>query len=81
MLNITYGERKTSIWVREKTQVTDVIEQVRRRAGHFSRIRGNRWTLRLTTWKPHERKRPEEDRLDGGETNKSTSGRVPSGRG
>ncbi|KAK2163827.1 hypothetical protein NP493_1448g00020 [Ridgeia piscesae] len=31
MLNITYRERKTNIWVREKTKVTDVIEQVRRR--------------------------------------------------
>ena len=30
MLNITYQNRKTNIWVREKTKVTDVIEQVRR---------------------------------------------------
>ncbi|KAK2190367.1 hypothetical protein NP493_82g00031 [Ridgeia piscesae] len=55
MLNITYRDRKTNIWVREKTKVTDVIEQVRRRkwtwAGHVSRIRDNRWTLRITTWK------------------------------
>ena len=45
MLNITYRDRKTNIWVREKTKVTDVIEQVRRRnwtwAGHVSRIRDN----------------------------------------
>ena len=27
MLNITYRDRKTNIWVREKTNVTDVIEQ------------------------------------------------------
>ncbi|KAK2183438.1 hypothetical protein NP493_312g04010 [Ridgeia piscesae] len=26
MLNITYRDRKTNIWVREKTKVTDVIE-------------------------------------------------------
>ena len=36
--------------------------QVRRRkwtwAGHVSRIQDNRWTLRITTWKPYERKRP-----------------------
>ena len=61
MLNITYRDRKTNIWVREKTKVTDVIEQVRRRkwtrAGHVSRIRDNRWTLRITAWKPYERKR------------------------
>ncbi len=62
MLNITYGDRKTNIWVREKTKVTDVIEQVRRRkwtwAGHVSRIRDNGWTLRITTWKLYLRKRP-----------------------
>ena len=30
MLNITYRDRKTNIWVREKTKVTEVIEQFRR---------------------------------------------------
>ena len=38
MLKITYLDRKTNIWVREKIQVIDVIEQVRRQkwswAGH-----------------------------------------------
>ena len=61
-LNITYQDRKTNIWVREKTKVTDVIEQVRRPkltwTGHVSRIRDSRWTLRITTWKPYEIKRP-----------------------
>ena len=46
MLNIIYRDRKTNIWVREKTKVTDVIERVKRRkwtcAGHVSRIRDNR---------------------------------------
>jgi hypothetical protein len=41
MLNITYRERKTNIWIREKTKVTDSTEQVGRRkwawAGHVSR--------------------------------------------
>ena len=59
MLNITYRDLKKTIWVRKKTKVTDVIEQVRRRkwtwAEHVSRIRDNRWTLRITTWKPYER--------------------------
>ena len=27
MLNITYRDRNTNIWVREKTKVTDVIEK------------------------------------------------------
>ena len=41
----------TNIWVWEKTTVTDVIEKV-------SRIRDNRWTLCITTWKPYKRNRP-----------------------
>ena len=86
MLNITYQDRKTNIWVREKTKVTDVIEQVRRRkwtwAEHVSMIRDNRWTVHITTWKPYERKRPTRgrpvrrwrDELD-------DYWKVPSGRG
>ena len=62
MLNITYRDRKINIWVREKTKVPDVIEQVRRRkwtrARHVCTILDNRLTLRITTWKPYERKRP-----------------------
>ena len=62
MLNSTYLARKTNIWVKENTKVTDVIEQVRRRkwtwAEHVSRIRDNRWALRITTWKTLERKSP-----------------------
>ena len=61
MLNITYRERKTNIWVRQKTKVIDVIEQIRRQkwtwAGHISRLRDNRWTSRITTWRPYEGKR------------------------
>ena len=45
MLNITYWDRKTNIWGREKTKVTDVIEQARRRkwtwAGHVNSIQDN----------------------------------------
>ncbi len=49
MLNIAYRDRKTNIWVREKTKVTDVTEQVRRRKWTWARqlvnrIRDNRWT-------------------------------------
>ena len=62
MLNITYRNRKANIWVRAKTKATDVIEQVRIRkwtwAGHVSRIRDNRRTLRIITGKPYEKKRP-----------------------
>ena len=59
---MTYGAERWAVTTHAKTKVTDVIEQVRRRtwtwAGHLSRIRDNRWTLRITTWKSYERKRP-----------------------
>ena len=58
ILNITYRDRKTNIRVREKTKVTDVIEQVGSGPGHVNRIRDNRWTLRITNWKTSKMKRP-----------------------
>ena len=62
MLHVTDQDRKTNVWVREKTKVTQVIEQLRRRkwtwAGHVSRIPDNRWTLRINTRKPYEKKIP-----------------------
>ena len=61
MLNITYHDRKTNTWVRAKTGVTDVIKTTRRMkwswAGHISRLKDDRWTKRITTWKPYGRKR------------------------
>ena len=82
VLNITYWDRKTNMWVAEKTKVTDVIEQVRRRtwtwAGHVSRQPMD------TAYHPENhtnRKDSDEDRRDVVETNLTTTGRVPSGRG
>ena len=75
MLNITYLGRKTNICVREKTKVTDVIEQVRRRkwtwAGH---IRSARYEITdghcvSPPGNPTKGKEPEEDRRDDVETN------------
>lgn len=61
MLNITYRDRKTNEWVRNRTKVTDIITTVRRLkwswAGHISRLRDNRWTSRITTWRPYDGKR------------------------
>ena len=61
MLNITYHDRKTNTWVRAKTGVTDVIKTTRTMkwswAGHISRLKDDRWTKRITTWKPYGRKR------------------------
>ena len=64
MLNVIYRDRKTNIWVRDNTNVTDVIEQVRSLkwtwAGYVCRIQDDRWTQSITTWKPYKRKRPRE---------------------
>ncbi|KAK2178237.1 hypothetical protein NP493_552g01045 [Ridgeia piscesae] len=60
MLNITYRDIKKHMGKRK--EATDVIKQVRRRKwtweGHVIGILENRWTLRITTWKPYKRKRP-----------------------
>ena len=58
MLNITYKDRRTNIWVRERTKLIDIIYTVRKMkwswAGH---IKDDRWTSRVTTWRPYDKKR------------------------
>ena len=46
----------TNIWVREKTKITKVGRRKWSQAERVSRIRGNRWARRITTWKAYERK-------------------------
>ena len=61
MLNVTYKDRKTNIWVRERTKVIDIINTVRKMkwswAGHINRLKYDRWTSRVTTWRPYDNKR------------------------
>ena len=61
MLNITHKDRKTNIWVRERTKVIDIINTVRKMkwswAGHINRLKDDRWTSRVTTWRPYDKKR------------------------
>ena len=61
MLNITYKDRKTNIWVRERTQVIDIINIVSKMkwswAWHINRLKDDRWTSRVTTWRPYDKKR------------------------
>ena len=61
MLNITYKDRRTNIWVRERTKVIDIMYTVRKMkwswARHINRLKDNRWTSRATTWRPYDRKR------------------------
>ena len=61
MLNITYKNIKTNSCVRERTQVVDIISNVRKMkwswAGQINRLKGNQWTTRVTTWRPYDKKR------------------------
>ena len=61
MLNITYNDRNTNIWVRERTKGIDIINTVRKMkwscAWHINRLKGDRWTSRVTTWRPFDKKR------------------------
>ena len=61
MLNITYKDRKTNIWVRERTKILDIINTVRNIkwswAGHTNRLKDDRLTSRATTWRPWQEKR------------------------
>ena len=61
MLNITYKDRRTNIWVRERTKLIDIIYTVNKMkwswAGHINRLKDDRWTSRVTTWRPYDKKR------------------------
>ena len=70
MLNIAYRDRKTNIWVREKTKVADVIEQVRRRkTGTSARYEITDGHCVSPPGNPTKGKDLEEDRRDSGERN------------
>ena len=60
MLNMTYKDRRTNIWVRERTKLIDIIYTVRKMkwswAGHINRLKDDRWTSRVTTWRPYDKK-------------------------
>ena len=61
MLNITYKDRRTNIWVRERTKLIDIIYTVRKMkgswAGRINRLKDDRWTSRVTAWRPYDKKR------------------------
>ena len=60
MLNITYKDRRTNIWVRGRTKLIDIIYTVRKMkwswAEHINRLKDDRWTSRVTTWRPYDKK-------------------------
>ena len=60
MLNITYKDRRTNIWVRERTKVNHMYNVRKMKwswAAHINRFKDNRWTSRVTTWRPYDKKR------------------------
>ena len=60
MLNITYKDRRTNIWVKERTKLIYIIYTERKMkwswAGHINRLKDDRWTSRVTTWRPYDKK-------------------------
>ena len=84
LLEVTYRDRKTNIWVREKTKVTHVTEQVRRRSGPgqgtlagYEMTDGDCASPPGNLMKGNDQ---EEDRRDGGDK-LDDYWKVPSGRG
>ena len=61
MLNLTWRDRKTAKWIRQKTKVRDILEDISRLkwnwAGHVARMTDNRWTTRATFSTPRGYKR------------------------
>ena len=62
MIGITLRDRRRNTWIRQQTKVTDVIATIRRSkhrwAGHISKLKDNRWTIRTTEWTPRDWRRP-----------------------
>ena len=63
MLNITYKDRKTNIWIMERTKVIYIYiynvhcEKMKWSwAGHINRLKDNRRISRVTTWRPDDKK-------------------------
>ena len=82
MLNMTYRDRNTNIWVRERTKVRYIINTVRKMkwpwAGHINRLKYDRWTSRgyyMT------RKYDKGDQPRGRETTLTNTGATRYGRG
>ena len=88
VLNITYKDRRTNIWVRKRTKVIDIMYTVRKMkwswAGHINRLKDNRCTSLVTTWRPYDKKTRKDDKGDqpsDGETTWTNTGATRYGRG
>ena len=56
LIGVTRKDRVTNQDLRMKTNVRDIIREIKvkkwRWAGHLARYKDNRWTQRLTNWTP-----------------------------
>lgn len=63
MLNIRLNDQIPNTEIRRRTGVEDVVKAMysseRRWAGHVARMEDNRWTIRVTEWRPRNYKRPQ----------------------
>ncbi|CAG9839094.1 unnamed protein product [Diabrotica balteata] len=61
MLGISLRDRIRNIDIRERTKITDVAERIARLkwqwVRHVSRDNHEKWTQRLTSWRPRENRR------------------------
>eukprot|EP00794_Sanderia_malayensis_P006478 gene6478-7217_t len=61
MTGYSRRDRKTNVWVRERSKVRDVITTAKsikwRWAGHVARMDDERWTQLTTEWQPIHGKR------------------------
>ena len=62
MLGITLYDRIQNEVIRQRSQVDDIAEQIKRSklawAGHVARIRDDRWTSKILSWYPRDKRRP-----------------------
>ena len=70
MLNITHKDRRTNVWVSDRTKVIDIVSNARKmklsRAGRFNRLNNDRWASRVTTWRSYDKKNDKEYQPSGG---------------
>ena len=61
ILGVTWRDRKSNNWIRERTKIRDIIVTVKsnkwRWAGHVCRQEAERWTRKTTEWRPWYGKR------------------------
>ncbi len=61
MLGITWKDKKRASWIREQTNVEEILRTIKNKkwtwAGHVMRRRDNRWTTRVTELQPRNGRR------------------------